>query len=168
MTGNVFQDAVIGRGLAAHVMLWLQAVDGDHDVQVLRLGGIGVRPLRRQHTKGASNYLYMDVAWSLGHQWHQLCDFAITHQRIATYDRKVQRANAVYNFQNARDEVITLVVGKRAQHQSIAAKVLFFICIAAGATQGTLPRNLDGKVRALALERVTPGAHDFRDFHCPH
>ena len=38
LAGDIFDDAVIGRGRAPDIVLRLQAVDGNHDVQMRQLG----------------------------------------------------------------------------------------------------------------------------------
>ena len=95
---NVFQNALVGGGLAARVVLRLQAVDGDDDVEVLE----GV-PLRGNFAEGAGDHLGVDTAAVDLRQ--QRVELAVTDQRIAADEGNVHGLVLVDEGEHARDQL---------------------------------------------------------------
>ena len=81
--GDVFEDAVVGGGFAACVVLGLEAVDGDGDGEPFEF-----LPMGRDDAEGAGDDLGVDAAaFDLGQEEFEL---AITDERVASYEGDVE------------------------------------------------------------------------------
>jgi hypothetical protein len=154
---DVFQDSLVsGRG-AAGVVLGLESIDGDGDAHPAEGG-----PLRWEGAEGAGDDLHVDAA--RGEPRHQDLQFAEAHERVAADQGDVQRPGAVGQLQHPVDERLSLVVAQLPQ-RDLTAEVLGVVGVAAGAVQGALPGDFDGKGRDAAPREHSPGTEDVGDSH---
>jgi len=158
MPGDVFQDAFVRGGSAASVVLGLKAVDGDHGLNARQTG-----PGGRKLTKGAGHDLHEDA--HLVKTRNQEFELAVTHQRIAADNRKMHWAIAPNEGKNAVHQGVAFVVGELAESDA-RVQVRVFVGVAARAAQGTFARDLDGKIRPVALQDPAPGLNYFCVPHC--
>ena len=82
MALNVAENALVGGGLAAHVVLWLQTIDRDHELQVRQRG-----PRQWDRTECTGHNL--DVG-TLDQLRQQDLEFAVTDERIASDNRQME------------------------------------------------------------------------------
>ncbi len=154
---DAFEDALVGGGLAAGVVLGLETVNGDDDVELFVL-----LPFRRDGAEGAGDDLGVDAAgFDLG---DELLELAIADHGVAADEGDVQGLVLIEESENAGDELVAFVVGKLAQ-LSAAAEVGGVEGVAAGTAQGALFGDFDGDGRGAAGEDPAPGVDDFGFLH---
>ena len=149
---NVLQDAIVGGRRPPHVVLRLQAVDGDADLKVLDAGpGFGNRAHR------AGDELAVDA--HVGQPRQQHVQLAEADQGLAADDRQVDGPVLGDNLEHAVDEGLALEIGKRPQRLP-AAQVLVAVGVAPRTAERTLTSNFDGKVWTVTLENAAPGRNN--------
>jgi hypothetical protein len=73
---------------------------------------------------------------ALSQQREDATKFAVSHKRLTTDNRDVQRAMAIDERHEARDQFVPFVVGEAAK-RDVAAKMIVAVRVAAGAPKGT-------------------------------
>jgi hypothetical protein len=73
-----------------------------------------------------------------------LCQLPEAHQWFAADDREVEWLEAIDHLQNTIDQILTAIVGQRAERSGFL-EVPFFVGIASRAAERTLSRDLDGE-----------------------
>ena len=133
---DVFEDAVVGGGFAALVVLGLEAVDRDDDIELLELF-----PLGGDDAEGAGDDLGVNsAALDLGQEEFEL---AITNERIAAYEGDVEGLVLVDEGEDFSYEFVALEVGELAE-LGFAAEVGCVEGVATGAAQGAFFGDFDG------------------------
>ena len=136
-------------GVAADVVLWLQAVNRDDDVtDADQLG-----PLLRDLPHGARDELHVDAA--LRQQRQQRVQLAVADERLAADDRHVKRPVPIDQVDHAVDQLLTLEVAHLAQRE-VAAEMIVAIGVAAGAVQRAFARDFDRQRRRVPASGSDP------------
>src|SRR5687767_14504153 len=149
MALDVFQYAVVGRRLAALVVLVLESVDRDGYQQA---GQTDIHARDRPHGDGHELRMYV----SCSELRQNLIQLTIAHQRLAADDRDVQRPMMIDERHESRHQFVAFVIGETAQ-RDVAAEVLVAIGVAARTAQRTFLGDLDRQVRTIAREDPAPG-----------
>ena len=156
MSANAFKNAGVSGWFATHVMLRLQTIDGYHDIEPLY-----ARPFWWNLTKRTGYHL--DVNTAVLKQRQKAGDFTMPHQRIAPHKGEMQWTMFIHQCKHTLHQIFTAFVLELPQIQS--SHMAFFICITSGATQRTLPRNLNRKRRTSAAQDALPSLNDFACLH---
>ena len=156
-SGDILQDPLIGCRLAPLVMFRLQAIDGNHDIQTRQR-----IPMQRNLAEGAGHKLHVNATpLQLGQQFLQL---AITHQRVASHQRHMQRAMLVDQAEGSLHQVAALEVRQLTERDAWNAQMRVFIGIAARTAQRTLARKLDGDRGSPARIKCCPMPEKLQKF----
>src|SRR5690349_19536713 len=131
MTFDVLQDAAVGRGLPALVMLRLQAVDRDDNLQPLEM-----RPLERDRSDRAGHQLRVDA--HRGHPRQNVIQLPITDERLSSDNRHMEWSVLLDQGEHRRDELFALEITKLAE-RDVASQVIAPIRVATWAGERTLP-----------------------------
>ena len=91
---TLFRDPIVCRRFAAHIVLGLQAIDGDDHIDVGHL-----LPTTRDDTEGARHNLHVNPTV---HQFgNQHFKFTIPDEGVAADNGKMKGFGAIYYVQNA-------------------------------------------------------------------
>jgi len=101
---EVLQYTLVSRRCATYIVFGLQTVDGDDDVEPLK-----VRPMSGDGAKGAGNDL--DVNAAAVEFWEDGFELAVAHEGIATDERDVERLVLVDDAENIFYKSVFFVVG---------------------------------------------------------
>src|SRR5262245_10102697 len=162
MSFDVFEDPIVGRGLPPLVVLRLQAVDRHDHLEPRETG-----PFLRNRADGARDDLRLNTA--LGEHRQDRTQLTIADERLAADDRYVQRLVTIDECNEARDELVTLVVGETAQRHR-ASEMLVAVGVASGTSQRAFLGNLDRKTGTTARENPGPRLNQISraDGRCGH
>jgi hypothetical protein len=104
---DIFEDALVGGGLAAFVVFGLKAIDGYDDVELSKS-----LPVGGDDAEGAGDDLGVDAAgFDLGQEEFEL---TIADQRVAADQGDVQRLFFIQESEYVLDELVALEVGEVA------------------------------------------------------
>ena len=163
MPFDVLEDAIVGRGRAAHVVFRLEAIDRHDELQPVQ-----PLPLAWNGSNGARHELR--VYASFGHLRQDRVEFLVSDQRLASHDRDVQRPEAIDERHESRDQLVAFVIGQPSE-RDVATEMLIAVGVATRTSQRALLRDLDRDVRAVSSKNAAPsldhlvgsntgGAHD--------
>lgn len=113
LPGDVFENAIVGCRSAAGIMFGGQAVDGHDNVETRQ-----ICPVASDGAEGAGHNLHVNAATEQLRD--QSLHLAISHQRIAADERKVERVKAIDDFQHAVDESLSPAIIHFAERYSAA------------------------------------------------
>src|SRR5690242_12665959 len=105
---DVLENPLVGRGLAACVMVGLETVDGDNDIEPGE-----VIPVFRNGAKGAGDKLHVDA--TSVERGKDLLQFPIPNHRVAANERDMERAMTIHQVQNSLDQRVLLVIREHAE-----------------------------------------------------
>src|SRR6478735_6256090 len=149
---DVLDDAVVGSGLAALVVLGLEAVDRDHELQPAQLGPFdGDRAYRAGHELG------VDAA--IGETRQDFVQLPKAHERLTADDREMQGFVFVDQGEEAIDELLALEVAHLPKRDA-AAEVFVAVCIAPRAPQRALASDFNREGGTITCEYAAPGRED--------
>lgn len=140
-------------------MIGLVPVDRHTNIEVLDLV-----PFGRDLANRACNELNADAFAAKDRQ--QRVQFAKPNEGLAADDRDMERPMSIYQFQNAVDQVLRFVIGKRAK-RSRAAKMDRFIGITSRTPQRAFACYLDRKGRILTGKYFAPSTNNVYFLHQP-
>ena len=146
---DVFEDALVGGGLAADVVVGGKTVNGDGHADARQF-----HPFWRNGDDGAGDDQREDVYFAEGGE--NTGKFAMTDQRLAADERNVEGLVFVHEREDAIDEGVTVEIAELAESDT-AAEVLFAIGVTAGAAQGAFARDFDREQGDTAGEDASPG-----------
>src|SRR5664279_686441 len=119
--------------------------------------------MHRYLPEGAGHKLHMNAPpVQLGKQFFE---FAKSHQRVASYQRHMQRPMLLNQAQHALHQVAAFVVCELTQRDARQAQVPFLVGIAPRTTQRTLARAFDRNRWCPAGENGSPCSQYFRCLH---
>jgi hypothetical protein len=122
---------------------------------------LNAAPFFRYGTKRAGYDLYVNTAGFELRQ--QLRDFTVANQGIAANEREMQWTVLVDQSEHAFHQLITAFVMKLTQVRT--SNVSFLIGVTSGATQRTLPRDLNSERRTSAAQDAFPSLNNFASPH---
>jgi hypothetical protein len=104
---DVLEDSLIGSWFATRIVLRLQAIDRYYDIQFLQF-----HPRGRDHPECARDDLCMYGAGL--DLWQKRFELTVPYQRIATYQRDMERFVLIDERKHSGYQVIALEVGELA------------------------------------------------------
>ena len=158
MTLNVEEDALVGGGLAAHVVLSLQAIHRNHELQVRQRG-----PRQWDRTERTGHNL--DVG-ALDQLRQQDLEFPVTDERVASNNRHMERAMSIHHFEHACDQFLSLEIRQAAQVRGPEMSVL--VRVAPRTTQRAFLCDFNGKRRDSTPQGAAPSLQNWLDPQCTH
>ena len=157
LTGDVFEDPVVRRRRAPHVVFRLETVDRDHD---LELGHVG--PRRRDRPNGAGHDLRVHAH---GRELRQQdVELPESHERLAADDREVDRPLFAHDAEHAVNQRLTFEVGEVTKHDS-ATQMGVAVGVAAWTPKGAFTCDFDREVGTIATENLAPRTDNVFGFH---
>jgi len=154
---DVLEDAIVGGRFSPRIVFRLQAVDGNHDIQVLE-----GHPRRWNHPECAGDNLGICAAALNLRQ--QRVEFAIADERIATHKRDMHRSVLVDQSKHPRDQDVSTKVGEIAK-LCLATQMRPIERVASRAPQGALFRDFNRKRRSATGQNAGPRTENLRCFH---
>ena len=146
---NIFQDAFVGGGLTADVVVFGKAVDRDGDADARKLhpldgnGNHGARHNQRENIHAAQDR-------------ENAAQFLVADERLAADQRNVNRLVLADEIDDAVDESVAAQVIQLAK-SGFAAEVRVAVSVAAGACERAFARDFDREHGDFASENVSPG-----------
>jgi len=150
---DIFQDAFVGGGLTADVVVFGQAInrDGDADAGKLhpfdRDGDHGARDDQRENIHAAEN-------------WENAAEFLVTDERLAADKRNVNRLVLADKIDDAVDESVAAKIVEFSEG-GFAAEVRIAIGITAGTGERAFASDFNREHGDLAGENISPGRENF-------
>jgi hypothetical protein len=112
----MLRRALVGGGLARHVVLCLQAIHRNHELQVRQRG-----PRQWDRTERAGHNLNVGAPDQLR---QQDLEFPVTDERVASNNRHMERAMSIHHFEHACDQFLSLEIRQAAQVRGPEMSVL--------------------------------------------
>jgi hypothetical protein len=150
---DIFQDAFVGGGLTADVVVFGQAVnrDGDADTRELHPldgnGNHGAGDDERENTHAAQNR-------------ENAAEFLVTDERFAAYKRNVNGLVFADEIDYAVDESVAAKIVELSK-SGFTAEVRVAIGITAGTGKRAFASDFDGKHGDFTGEDIPPGRENF-------
>lgn len=150
---DVFEDALVGGGLAANVVMLWETVNGDGNAETWDL-----HPFGRDGDDSAGDNEREDVERAEGGE--NTTELAMADQGFAAHQGNVDRLVFANESQDTIDKRVTPQIIQLAQRDTVA-QMQFPIGVAAGAREGALAGYFDGEQRDATSEDAAPSGKDF-------
>ena len=150
---DIFQDAFVGSGLTADVVVFGKAVDRDGDTNAREL-----HPLDGNGNHGTGDHQRENIHAAENRE--NAAEFFVTDERFAANQGNVNRLVLADKFDYAVDESVTAEIVELSK-SGFAAEVRIAVGVTAGAGERTFASNFDGKHGDFTSENIPPGRENF-------
>jgi hypothetical protein len=150
---DVFEDALVGGGLAANVVMFRETVNGDGNAETGDL-----HPLGRDGYDSAGDNEGENVERAESRE--NTAELPMADQGFAAHQGNVDRFVLADESQDTIDKSVTPQILQLAQGDAVA-QMRFPIGVAAGAREGALTGYFDGEQRDVTGEDTAPSGKDF-------
>jgi len=150
---DIREDALVGGGSTAFVVLGLKAIDGYDYVELSE-----ALPLGGDDAEGTGDDLGVDAA-GLDLRQEEF-ELSIADQGVAADERDVQGLFFVQESEHTLDELVSLEVGEFAELDA-SIEVRWVEGVTTRAAQRAFLGNFDGQGRSATDENLGPCAEDF-------
>ncbi len=150
---DIFQDAFVGGGLTADVMVFGKAVNRDGDADARKL-----HPLDGNGNDGAGDDERENIHAAENRE--NAAEFLVANERLAADKRDVNRLMLADEIDDAVDESVAAKIVELPK-SGFAAEMRVAVGITAGTGERTFASDFDGEHGDFAGEDVAPGGQDF-------
>ena len=150
---DIFQDAFVGGGLTADVVVFGKAVDRDGDTNARKL-----HPLDGNGDHGAGDHERENIHAAENRE--NAAEFLVTDERLAADKRNVNRLVLADEIDDAIDESVAAKIVELPK-SGFAAEVRVAIGVTAGTGERALASDFDGEHGDFAGENISPGRENF-------
>ena len=150
---DIFENAFVGGGLAADVVVLGQPVNRDGHADARQL-----HPLRRDGNHGAGDDERENI--HAAQRGKDAAEFAVADERFAADKRNVNRLVLAHETQHAVDERVAAQIVELAE-RGFAAEVRIAVGITARAGERTFARDFDREHGNFAGENISPRGENF-------
>jgi hypothetical protein len=152
---KVLQYTLVSCRCATYIVFGLQAVDGDDDVEPLK-----VRPMSGNWAESAGNDLNKNIA--AVELRKDRFELAITDEGVSADEGDVEGLVLVDDAEDVFDEGVFLIVGQLAKGDgAISSEVGRIVGVASGTAKWTFPGEFDGQRRTPPQKDGLPCLHYF-------
>ena len=150
---DIFQDAFVGSGLAADVVVFGKAVDRDCDADAREL-----HPFDRDGDHGAGDDERENI--HAAENWENAAEFLVTDEGLAADERNVNGLVLADEIDDAIDESVAAEIVELAKRR-FAAEVRFAVGVTARAGERAFSSDFDGEHGDFTGENISPGRENF-------
>lgn len=150
---DIFQDAFVGGGLTADVVVFGKAVDRDGDADARKF-----HPLDRDGNHGASDHERKNI--HAAEYRKNAAEFFVADERLAADERNVNRFVLADEIDDAVDESVAAEIVELSK-SGFAAEMRIAIGITAGTSERTFASDFNGEHGDFTGENISPGRENF-------
>jgi len=150
---DIFQDAFVGSGLTADVVVFGKAVDRDGDTNAREL-----HPLDGNGNHGAGDHQRENIHAAENRE--NAAEFFVTNERFAANQGNVNRLVLADEIDDAVDESVAAKIVELPK-SGFAAEVRIAVGVTAGAGERALASDFDGKHGDFTGKNIPPGRKNF-------
>lgn len=150
---DIFQDAFVGGGLAADVVVLGQAVDRDGDADARKL-----HPFDWDGDDSAGDHERKNIHAAQDRE--DAAEFFMADERFAADKRNMNGLVLADKIDDAVDECVAMEIIELTK-RSLAAEVRIAVSVAAGTGERTFASDFDGEHGDFTGENIPPGRENF-------